>query len=80
MVLEQTLVQQWLDGYSWAGIQARKASLFRISRGFGSTRANEWLKNVLKKCIGLAAFDFGNIDHRITLGIGVVTQLRGEAG
>ena len=78
VVLEQSLVQQWLDTYRWASAESKAASLRRISKGFGGPFTNAWLKEALDKSVGVASFDFGNLDHRISLGFEAVRRLRGE--
>lgn len=75
VVLEQTLVQRFMESYSWRGIEDRRSSMKRISEGFYGSFANEWVKRTLVALFG-GSFDFGSIDHRIPLGVALVDLLR----
>jgi len=77
VVVEQTLVQTFIDSYGWTTATEKFAALDRISRSFTALGANEWVKNVL---LGLFSsvrpFKFGSLDHRVEFGIKIVDELR----
>lgn len=73
VVLEQTLVQRFIDAHVWPNAQAKWESLRRITAGFSN--ASPFVKSVQTQVFG-AAFDFGSLDDRIRLGIALVARLR----
>jgi hypothetical protein len=75
VVLEQTLVQSFIDSYAWPNQAKKSESLDRISKGFQSYFANDWVKAIVQRLFG-ERFDFGNIDARIRLGCEIVEMLR----
>jgi hypothetical protein len=75
VALEQTLVQSFLDNHQWPSPAEKTASFDRLSKGFTSFFANQWLKQSVERLFG-TRFDFGDIDHRIRLGFDVVDRLR----
>src|SRR3569623_723017 len=75
VVLEQTLVQQFIETYSWSGKADRDASLRRIGGGFFSSASNDFVRETLLSTCG-RSFSFASLDERIRLGIALVTKLR----
>lgn len=75
VVLEQTLVQQFIESYPWASKAVREASLRRITGGFFDSWANAFVREMLVSTCG-RAFSFGSLDDRIRLGIALVAKLR----
>jgi hypothetical protein len=75
VVLEQTLVQSYLDNHVWSSSAEKTASLNRLSEGFRSLFANDWLKQSLDRLFS-TRFEFGDIDARIRLGFDVIDRLR----
>jgi hypothetical protein len=76
VVLEQTLVQTFIDAYSWPSAEEKTKSIARISKGFTRFFANDRVKEAITKLFP-TSFYFGNIDHRIRLGIELVAEVRG---
>lgn len=73
--LEQTLIQDFMDGYAWKNAQAKQAALGRIGAGFLERLADPWIKGKIKDLFG-RSFNFGDINHRIRLGIAIVDDMR----
>jgi hypothetical protein len=77
VVVEQTLVQTFIDSFGWQTPTEKPAAIDRISRAFTSFGANEWVMRVLAKSFSSSRpFNFGSLDHRIELGIAIVDELR----
>ncbi len=72
VVLEQTIVQRFIDSYSWPSASDKEESLRRIGVGF--SLANDSVAEVLA-AMG-TKFDFGSLEDRIRLGIALVARLR----
>lgn len=75
VVLEQTLVQQFIEAYSWLSKEDQDASLRRIGGGFFSSASNDFVRETLLSTCG-RSFSFGSLDGRIQLGIALVAKLR----
>ncbi len=77
VVLEQTLVQTFIDSYGWTTPSEKVGALNRLSRTFVSFATNDWVREVLGKLFpDVRPFNFGSLDHRIELGIALVDHLR----
>ncbi len=76
VVIEQTLVQSFADSYSWNDPQEKVESFRRLSLAFSSWVTNRWTKAAVEQLFSEESFDFGNINHRIRLGIETVDKLR----
>jgi hypothetical protein len=72
VVLEQTLVQQFVDTYGWPSALDKETSLRRLSEGF--LLASDFVRSAVAT-LG-KRFDFGSLDDRIRLGIALVAKLR----
>jgi len=77
VVLEQTLVQTFIDSYGWTTPSEKTEALGRLSRTFPSSVTNDWVRDVLRVLFpDVRPFNFGSLDHRIELGIALVDHLR----
>ena len=77
VVLEQTLVQTFIDSYGWNTPSEKTEALGRLSRTFPSSVTNDWVGDVLRGLFPhVRPFNFGSLDHRIELGIALVDHLR----
>jgi hypothetical protein len=77
VVLEQTLVQTFIDSYGWKNPSERADTLSRLSRTFPTSATKKWVRDVLgKRFSSVRPFNFGSLDHRIELGIAIVDHLR----
>ena len=74
VVLEQTLVQQFIESYPWPNKALRELSLGRISAGFFSSASNAFVREAIVS--SGRAFSFANLDTRIWLGFALVAKLR----
>lgn len=80
VVLEQTLVQRFIESYFAKPDMAehRREIVENVSSATYSFFADSDIKTILKATFG-KSFDFGNIDHRITFGIAIVRRMRSRS-
>ena len=57
------------------GVLAMACGGTRLSKGFDSGFANDWVRDIVRRFGG--RFDFGSLDQRIELGFEIVERLRG---
>ena len=72
VVLEQSLVQVFIDSHPWPSAESRRAALQRLSDGFS------WAGAFVAETLAAQGeqFEFGSLDDRIRLGIALVAKLR----